>query len=145
MKLAPQDIADRLAMLNVRYAVAFCTVATPEDPKYREIAESLETALVRQDPEAVSRVRALVDHAELGKASFWATPLGVLLFYAGGFGAEDLPQTLAAALLGCSRQYVSEMVKSGKLSRSRFGVRGGMVQAEAVRQMLIRKLDRDVN
>jgi excisionase family DNA binding protein len=142
MKLAAEDIADRLGMLNVRYAVAFCTIATPDDPKYRELAESLETALVRQDPEAVSRVRALVDHAELGKAAFWATPLGILLFYAGGFTSEEMPQTLAASLLGCSRQYVSELVKKGKLPTSRYGVRGGMVQSEAVRQLLIHKLDK---
>lgn len=145
MKYAAEDIADRLGMLNVRYAVAFCIPATPGDPKYREIAESLETALACQEPEAVSRVRALVDHSELGSAAFWQTPLGVLLFYAGGFTAEEMPQTLAASVLGCSRQYVSEMVKSGKLPTSRYGVRGGMVETDAVRRRLIRKLDELVN
>jgi excisionase family DNA binding protein len=146
MKDIKQDLIDRLLLLRSRYEVAF-HVNSDAGPREIELyAGVIEKGLHDGLDSALRAVRAIVDPADTATAAFWQTPLGVLFFAAGGFEADEMPQTLAASLLGCSRQYISEMVKNGKLVNPGTGAaRRRMVRSEAVRELLRRKLDRFVN
>lgn len=129
MKDPTKDLADRLALLNIRHQVAFASLGTPATrAQLTDLAEVLEAALradtmgtIDQREQAVSRVRAIVDPSDLDDrdraTSFWATPLGRLLFAAGGYGQNTLSQSQAAGVLGCSRQWVHELVTAGRFTR----------------------------
>lgn len=143
MKDIKQDLTDRALLLRSRYEAAF-GVGSDRDDRWCELYAGVVEKGLHDSPESALRaVRAIVDPAEMGTAAFWRTPLGVLVFAAGGYPNETLPQTLAALVLGCSRQYVSEMVKTGKLAAPHAESR--MVGSAAVRDLLRRKLDRLVN
>jgi hypothetical protein len=146
MKDIRQDLEDRLALLRVRYEVAFHVKGGhwPIGP----LAAALENGMHNGLDSAVRMVRALVDPGELESAKFWGTPLGVLLFSAGGFTDLACPQTVAAAVLRCSRQYVHELIVSGKLLSVAPPVgstSGRMVESAGVRVLVMKKIDRLVN
>lgn len=147
MKDIRQDLADRLALLRVRYEVAFFAPFA-STPDYEQLAGVLENGMHNGLSSAVEMVRALVDPGELESAKFWGTPLGVLLFSAGGYTDLACPQTVAAAVLRCSRQYVHELIVSGKLLSVAPPVgstSGRMVESAGVRVLVMKKLDRLVN
>jgi len=143
-----QDLIDRMALLDTRHNVAFHAYGGDDpvgDAMYPLIAEKIQVGLWDRDPAVLVQVRAIVDPGDMRTAAFWQTPLGVLLFAAGGFPTREMPQSLAATVLGCSRQYVHELIVSGKLlsAPSPAGSRGGrMVDAEGVAALLRRKLDK---
>jgi len=143
MKDVKQDLFDRLLLLRSRYEVAFSCGSAVDDRWCELYAEIVEKGLHDSTESSLRAVRAIVDPAEMSAAAFWQTPLGALAFSAGGYPNAEMPQSLAALVLGCSRQYVSEMVKSGKLTAPHTGSR--MVLAEGVRELLRRKLDKFVN
>lgn len=151
MKTVTVDLAERLAMLHVRYAVAYQYLGprqTPTEDQYLMIAETLERGLRAADPDVVSRTRALVDAADLADdraTGFWSTPLGRMLFAAGGFSEASLSRTLAAGVLDCSRQWIHELVVRGDLQAapSQSGT-DRYVYAERVRTLLIKRLDQSV-
>lgn len=141
MKDVKKDLEDRLALLRDRYETAFATTVMLSAPApFDTLASVLEGGLNERLDSAVTMAKAVIDPAELNSVAFWQTPLGALLFAAGGFPHKDMPQTLAARVLGCSRQYVSEMLKTGKLTAPHAASR--MVLAEGVREQLCRKIDR---
>ncbi len=142
MKDVKQDLTDRLLLLRSRYEVAFRADAGT-GLAAEDLAAVVEAGLHDNLESALAAAHAIVDPADLATVAFWQTPLGVLLFAAGGFPHADLPQTLAARVLGCSRQYVSEMVKSGKLAAPH--AKSRLVSAYGVRELLRRKLDKFVN
>lgn len=147
MKDIRQDLADRLALLRVRYEVAFCALLA-STPDYEGLAGVLENGLHSGLDHAVEMVRALVDPGELESAKFWGTPLGVLLFSAGGYTDLACPLAVATAVLRCSRQYVHELIVSGKLlpvAPPVGSTSGRMVESARVRVLVKKKLDRLVN
>lgn len=131
------DLCDRLHLLRLRYDVVFCE-PTHDNPPYVPMAEALVRGLREGRKTAVVLVRSLIDPADMEKAEFWGTPLGRRLFLAGGHPDVGISQATAAALMGCSRQWISMMIKEGKLSS---GVVGG-VYAEEVREVLKARIDR---
>ncbi len=137
------DLCERLHMLWLRYNVVF-REPTHASPPYIPMAESLARGLLAEDKGAVVVTRSLVDLADTDRAEFWATPLGRLLFVAGGYGDETLTQSVASALLGCSRQWVHALVVKGDLDSfpvdSKPGVRRVLV--DQVRPLVKAKLDR---
>lgn len=152
MKDIRQDLEDRLALFDLRHNIVFALfggddlVGGPE--MYAYIAGKLEEGLHEGSPDTVKSVRALIDPGELDSAKFWGTPLGVLLFSAGGYVPLACPQTVAAAVLRCSRQYVHELIVSGKLLSVAPPVgstSGRMVESAGVRVLVMKKLDRLVN
>lgn len=136
MKDITKDLYDRLALLHNRYVVVFVALATRtagiSDSYFVGIAAALEEGLRTGDADSVAMVRGVVDPAELDRAEFWGTPLGRLLFVAGGYQGQTVTQTMAAGLLGCSRQWVNAMVAEGKLTP---GIERG-VYADQVREVL---------
>lgn len=147
MKDTITDLADRLAMLHTRAQVVLGDFSSdevdwlPADHAahfYRDAAAILAAGLREGHPDAIGKVRAVVDPADLDRPEFWGTPLGRLLFVAGGFTGETLTQTGAAGLLGCSRQWVNAMVAEGKLAPA--ADRG--VYAEQVREVLKARVER---
>lgn len=147
MKDIRQDLEDRLALLRVRYEVAFQAPFAAPAP-IDTLASVLENGMHNGLDSAVRMVRALVDPCELESAKFWGTPLGVLLFSAGGYTDLACPQTVAASVLRCSRQYVHELIVSGKLLSVAPPVgstSGRMVESAGVRVLVMKKLDRLVN
>jgi len=146
MKDIKQDLTDRLLLLRSRYEVAFYTRADATARDAPTFAAVVEAGLHDGLDSALTVVRAVVDPAEMRAPAFWQTPLGALFFAAGGFPGQEMPQTLAASVLGCSRQYVSSLVKDGKLATpSAAASRRKVVSAEAVRDLLRAKLDKFVN
>jgi hypothetical protein len=91
---------------------------------------------------AVAVARSLVDPAEQAGREFWATPLGHLLFAAGGYPHDEMPQSYAAGLLGCSRQWVHALVTSGQV-RSDVSARSAVrkVNAADIRTLLKTRID----
>jgi hypothetical protein len=149
MKNITTDLAARLALLHTRAQVVLGRFpAEPADRLpadhassfYRDAAAMLEAGLREGNPDAIGKVRAVVDPADMDRSDFWGTPLGRLLFVAGGFGAETCSQAIAAGVLGCSRQWVSAMVSEGKLNAAPRGVYveqvQGVMQARAKRLSL---------
>jgi hypothetical protein len=146
MKDPVTDLTDRLALLVVRYNVAFNTGKDGPGHYLCTLADYLIGRVALGDQNAVSRLRAVVEPADLASASFWATPLGRLLFAAGGCGPAAMTQQDAADVLGCSRQYVNELVTGGRLlsvappAGSR--ARGRLVDTAQVRALLAQRLDK---
>lgn len=138
MKNLTKDIYDRLTTLDARHCVVFGQFDNAAPCQDR--AKALEKGLRAADADAVKAVTALIDAHELENSPrFWMTSLGRLLFAAGGYPKDKLTQTQAAGVLGCSRQYVHELISRGKIEPSpRFPA---MVQATSVRRILIGKLD----
>jgi hypothetical protein len=137
MKDTVKDLCDRMALLHIRFAVVFGT-PRPANPLLVSLAEALEAGLRAADPDAIAKVRGVVDPGDLSGTGFWATPLGRLLFAAGGYGQQTCTQTVAAAVLDCSRQWVSAMVAEHKLAPA--AERG--VYVEELRGVLQARLDR---
>ncbi len=140
---AREDLRARLTRLAMRHETAYGTGARDADVRvtcnrlYDRLASGYGP-LRREAAETV--VTALVEPRERGDAAFWSSELGRLLFAAGGFGDDDIGQAFAASVLGCSRQYVGELIGRGKLERRP----GGLVSAEQVRLRLQRALDEPV-
>lgn len=138
------DLCDRLAMLHTRHNVAFEFVAPVGSiDVFEPLADVLQNGLRESDPGIVTRVRAVVDPSELGSESpFWYTPLGRTLFAAGGFVEASLSRTVAAGILGCSRQWIHELVVKGELQAapSQTGT-DRFVYAEKLRTLLTKRLD----
>lgn len=139
MKDPVTDLADRLALLRVRYEVAFqaANINPPGGP-VENLATVLAVGLENGSAMATRMIRAVVDPAEMERSEFWATPLGRLMFVAGAYQGESCTQATAAAVLGCSRQWVSAMVAEEKLTP----VNGRNVMAEQVRQVLKSRANR---
>jgi len=137
-----KDLCDRMALLHNRYDVVFRRTNVPGHLPYIPLAEALAAGLAADHPEAAKLARAVVDPADLDRPEFWATPLGRLMFAAGAFRDKAVTQTLAAAVLGCSRQWVHQMVVRGLL-RTDAGLNPAAreVYAKDVREMLKTKLD----
>ena len=139
MKDIVKDLADRMALLRVRHDVVFVQVGHPANPEYLSLAEALYEGLLAGDPVAVARARAVVDPADLDRKDFWATSLGRLMFAAGAFGSGMIGRGFAAGILGCSRQWVHELVTSGRLTRSPGSA--VLVSADDVREVLKTRID----
>lgn len=118
MKDVKKDLADRMAMLHARYLTAFTAITLLDEPPFDEIAKAMENGLWADDRNTVQRVRSVVDPADLDRPEFWATKLGRLLFAAGGYNDTSITRTHAALLLGCSRQWIHELVSRGTLQAS---------------------------
>lgn len=136
-----KDLCNRMALLHVRYDVVF-REPTPANPPYIPLAEALESGLRGDVPEAVRIARGVVDPADLERPGFWATPLGRLMFSAGCFKGETVTQAFAAGVLGCSRQWVHQMLDSGVLRPGLMELPPREVRAGDVRVELRAKLDR---
>jgi hypothetical protein len=133
MKDPVTDLADRLALLRVRYEVAFqAPHINPPGGPVQPLATALAVGLEAGTELALNMVRAVVDPAETDTSEFWGTPLGRLMFTAGAYRGEACTQAVAAAVLGCSRQWVSAMVAEGKLTP----VNGRNVPSDEVREVL---------
>lgn len=133
------DLCDRMAVLAARHNTVFGLNAAPR-PTTAALAEGLLRDLEEGGGMAVQRIRALVDKTEMDRPDFWGTDLGRLLFAADG-GAAPITQAVAAAVLGCSRQWVSAMVAEGKLTATN----GRNVYSDEVRRVLKARVDRLVN
>jgi len=136
MKDTMKDLADRMALLHVRHGVVFGD-AVGANPAYLRFAEDLEAGLRSGDPNAVARARGVVDPADLGESAFWSSSLGRLMFAAGCYGSGTVGQAFAAGVLGCSRQWVHELVARGILSRCA----ANTVDVEEVRAVLKTRID----
>lgn len=136
------DLCDRMDLLRLRYNVVFNRMAQAVPaPPYIPLAEALMQGLAEGHPHALTMARTLVDPGDLEGSAFWGTPFGQLLFLAGGYTpgyGGSCSQTVAAAVLGCSRQWVSAMVAEGKLSST--GDRRVLV--DQVRDVLRKRIDR---
>lgn len=132
------DLCERMHTLWLRSQVVFGTTDIPHNIPYPPLAEALLRGLADGDGLAVPHIRALVDPAEMDRPEFWGTSLGRLLFAADG-GAAPISQTVAAAVLGCSRQWVSAMVNEGKLTAT--GLSRG-VYSDEIRRVLKARVDR---
>jgi hypothetical protein len=145
MKDPITDLADRLALLKVRHNVVFGTPG-PTAPEYVSphcvrMAEIIADGLMIENAEMVGKARGVVDPADLGGTEFWATALGRLLFAAGGYGAredETIGQAFAAGVLGCSRQWVNELVARGELTSAV----SSQVRVDQVRVLLKTRMDK---
>lgn len=117
MKDVISDLCDRMDLIRLRYAVVFRpgAAAIRAAPPYIPMAEALARGLLAEDANAIQIARTLVDPADADRAEFWGTPLGQLMFNAGAYPKKTCTQATAAAVLGCSRQWVSAMVSDGKL------------------------------
>jgi hypothetical protein len=132
------DLCERMHALWLRSQVVFGTVNDiPHYIPYIPLAETLLRGLADGDGLAVPHIRALVDKAEMDRPDFWGTDLGRLLF-AADEGAIPISQAKAAAVLGCSRQWVSAMVAEGKLTATE----GRGVYSDEVRRVLKARVDR---
>lgn len=131
------DLCERLHVLRLRYQVVF-HIATPANPPYIPMAESLGRGLLDGDRDAMVHVRTLIDPTEMERPAFWGTPLGRLLFASGGYGSSTCTQATAAAVLDCSRQWVSAMVREEKLTRAM----GGAVYVGELKRILQDRVDR---
>lgn len=134
------DLCERLHILRLRYQVVFHELS-PANPPYIPMAEALLRGLGEGDAAAVTHLKALVDEAEMDRPAFWGTDLGRLLFAAGAREGATVSQTVAAAVLGCSRQWVSAMVAENKLTPTHYRE----VYADEVRKVLKARVDRLVN
>jgi hypothetical protein len=136
------DLCERMHVLHLRHLVVF-EPSHPADggrviDMYVPRAEALVRGLIDSDHAAVVIVRSLVDPGDMGEPTFWGTPLGRLLFCAGGYERQTCTQTEAAAVLGCSRQWISAMVGEGKLDAAE----GRRVRVDQVCGVLKARADR---
>lgn len=83
-----------------------------------------------QAGEYVARIalEELVDDTERLQPEFWRTPFGRACAWWIGSSDPYVPRTVAAAVLGCSRQNVQEMVKRGTLAGTGEGVDAGSLR-----------------
>lgn len=132
------DLCERMDTLRLRYNLVFNAQVTPAAPPYIPMAEALVQALTIGDPAAVNVARAVVGFDQLTRSEFWGSPLGRLLFAAGGFPSEMCSQSVAAAVLSCSRQWVSAMLAEGKLTPAEWR----SVRVDEVRKMLTERAAR---
>jgi hypothetical protein len=115
------DLCERMDTLRLRYAIVFNPPGTlPAAPPYIPMAETIMRGLADQDSHAATVAKSIVGYAEMSRSEFWGTPLGRLMFVGGCFPTESCSQTVAAAVLNCSRQWVSAMVAEGKLTSAEF-------------------------
>lgn len=136
------DLCERMNVLRLRHGIVFCDLSRAAIP-FAPLAQSLAMGLAKGDKDAVIVARSLVDPTEQSRAEFWATPLGRLLFAAGGYPGETLSQTMAAGLLGCSRQRVHQLVVKGDLkSAPAVTVGTREVFTGQVRHLLHTKIDK---
>lgn len=141
-KDAVTDLCERMHTLWLRSQTVFGSRNDiPHNISYIPLADALLRALADGDALAVPHIRALIDPTEMDRPEFWGTNLGRGLF-AADEGAVPISQTVAAAVLGCSRQWVSAMVNEGKLTAT--GVSRG-VYSDEVRRVLKARVDRLVN
>ena len=132
------DLCERMHALWLRSQVVFGNRNDiPHNIPYPPLAEALLQGFAEGNGMAVPIVRALVDETERDRPEFWGTDLGRVLF-AADEGAVPISQATAAAVLGCSRQWVSAMVSEGKLTAT--GGRG--VYSDEVRRVLKARIDR---
>lgn len=110
------DLCERMDTLRLRYNLVFNPKDAPAAPPFIPMADTIVRGLTDSDKAAVNVARAVVGFDQLARAEFWGTPLGRLLFSAGGFPTETCSQTVAANVLSCSRQWVSAMLADGKLT-----------------------------
>lgn len=135
------DLCERMNALHLRYAIVFGGTVVdrvPAAPPYVALAVPLMRGLADGDVQAVTIAKAVVGYAEMAQTEFWGTPLGRLMFVGGCFPADQCSQTVAAAVLECSRQWVSAMLAEGKLSAADF--RG--VYVDEVRKILAERAKR---
>jgi len=139
-------IRNRLEALHLRHAIAFQYHTPPKGDLIEGFAEELDERLEHDDELAVIILRALINPEDLATdARFWKTPLGRLLFAAGGFLHETISQSDAAGVLRLSRQRVHQLVQSGRLrSAPADDRRWMMVRSEDVRLLLRSQLDKHV-
>lgn len=137
------DLCERMHTLWLRSQVLFGTTDIPHNVPYIQLAEALLRSLAVGGGTAVPHVRALVDKAEMERPDFWGTDLGRLLF-AADEGAVPISQATAAAVLGCSRQWVSAMVNEGKLTPTDASGLSRGVYSDEVRRILKSRVDRPV-
>lgn len=139
MELEPviEQIRRCMEQLHLRYATIYPNHPMPAPGLITAFAEEMTERLARDDETAVKIMRAFVDSADLLSADFWRTPLGRLMFAAGGFGpdSEMVGQSFAGGVLGFSRQRVAQLVADGRLTRA-----GVMVPAGQVRNMLKQRI-----
>lgn len=139
------DLCERMHLLHMRNVIVFHESGTGPigNIPYIPLAEALARGLLADDKDAVATAHAVVGMNDLFRADFWVTPLGRLLFQAGGYPGDSCTQTVAAAAMGCTRQYVHALVKSGQI-RSQAGINPAAreVNVVDVRDLLKTKLDR---
>lgn len=140
MKDIVVDLAERLELLHVRHGIVFRSLAPSGDVP--QLAVGVTRGLYKQEPDAVQVCQALIDQGELERADFWGSPLGRRLFLAGGYRKEAVTQSIAARVLGCSRQYVHALITSGQL-RSETGLSAERRQVSVVdvRDLLKDRID----
>lgn len=140
---SPTDaIRNRMEALHLRHAIAFPDHTPPKGTLIEAFAQEMTERLKRSDDLAVTIMRALIDAADQQPdAAFWGTPLGRLLFAAGGYQHDAVPQATAAAVLRISRQRVHQLVLSGALG-SETGVNPAarQVRAADVRYLLKQRI-----
>lgn len=145
---SPADaIRNRMEALHLRHAIVFPEHTPPKGALIEAFAEEIAERLKRFDDLAVTVMWALIDAADqLPDSAFWSTSLGRLLFAAGGYRHEVMPQATAAAVLGVSRQYVHTLIMSGHLhSETDVNPASRAVRIRGVQRMLRERLDKLVN
>jgi hypothetical protein len=113
------DLCERMDTLRLRYTIVFTSPVAeqvPAAPPYIPLAETIAQGLADQDAYAATVAKSVVGWAEMTQPTFWGTPLGRLMFTGGCFPSAVCSQTVAAVVLGCSRQWVSAMLAEGKLT-----------------------------
>lgn len=141
------DLCKRLDLLRLRYNIAFMVgPSSVASPPFIPMAEHIVHGLATYEPDAVTVARAIIDTADYMPVSddtavFYGSPLGRLFFAAGGFPGDGITHNIAAALLGCSRQWVHTLVRTGRLRSETNGERLRKVNAIDVRDMVRAKID----
>lgn len=138
MKNAIEDLTDRLAMLENRFAVAFPFAEKFLFPPYVEMAEAVAAGLLSGFDSSLKVAKAIVDPADMDTQKFWGTPLGRLMFAAGAITDEMIPRALACEVLGFSRQSLHERIVKGSVSDT--GMQA-LVLTEEIRALLRTRLD----
>jgi len=139
MNLEPviEQIRSRMERMHQRYSAIYPNHPMPTSVLLTAFAEEMAERLDRDDKVAVEVMKAVVDPADLHLDDFWRTPLGRLMFAAGAYAPdrEMVGQSFAAGVLGFSRQRVSQLVASGRLTRV-----GVMVPVGQVRNLLKQRI-----
>ena len=138
-------ICNRMDALRLRYAIVFNPPMVNQAPPFVPLAEALADGLAEGAEMAVRIARALVDFHDLESGAFWAIPFGRLLFLAGGWRRETVPQAVAASVLGVSRQWIHTLVKNSDLDAADPAYPNAReVYTDQVRAMLAAKIDKTV-
>lgn len=134
-----KDLCERMDLLHLRHAIVFDKDAEfRAGPPYIPMAEALVKGLAAGDTNAATVAKSIIGMAEMQRSEFWGTPLGRLMFAGGCFPSRTCSQAVAAAVLACSRQWVSAMLAEGKLTPADWkGVR-----VDEVRTMLAERAKR---